>query len=63
MSFQNCAEQRIVELSGTIRQFPKFDNAHETFSVTTVNRNRMVWKVGGVSEYVFDPCLERSGVK
>ena len=29
----------------------------------TVNRNRVVWKVGGVSEYVFDPCLEGSRVK
>ena len=31
--------------------------------ITTVNRNRMVWKVGGVLEYVFDPCLEGSHVK
>ena len=29
----------------------------------TVNRNKMVWKVGGVSVYVFDLCLQRSRVK
>ena len=29
----------------------------------TVNRNRMVWKVGGVSAYVFDLRLQGSRVK
>ncbi len=37
--FCTNAEQKIVELSGTIRKFPKFNNAHETFTIHSAHND------------------------